>query len=119
MTRQSVLNWCFCVFALMLVAYVFFVQWNADVERGVVHNPELVRWANRVVMIPVLGFGSWCVLLGTQTLRQGHYPPRGALVPFPHKRQENWNPVSSGLGLIFGGACTLATPLAVAIFVGW
>lgn len=118
MTRQSVANLCFSVFVVLFLAYVILVQWSGDVQQGAFRNPDLVRWANRMLVIPTIGFGVYTVFLGVRTLREGKYPPPGAIVPFAPKREVNWNPISTGVGLIFGGTCAVTGPIVIAALVG-
>lgn len=118
-TRQSVANWCFSLFVVLFLVYVILVQWSGDVQQGAFRNPDLIRWANRVLAIPTIGFGVYGAFLGALTLREGKYPPPGAIVPFATKRQVNWNPFSTGLGLLLGSACAVAAPLLIAASVGW
>jgi hypothetical protein len=118
MTQQSMTNLCFSVFAMLLLAYVILVQWSGDVQQGAFRNPDLVRWANRVIGIPTIIFGLFSGSVGVRTLRARKYPPPGMVVPFPPKPEANWNPVSAGVGLMFGGACTAVAPIVIASVVG-
>lgn len=118
MNRQQVVNLCFIFVAVVLLAYIVVLHWTVDAQ-GVMEHPGLVRWANRIAAIPSVGFGLYSVVVGTRTLRERRYPPRGMLIPFPHQRQANWNPVSTGIGLVFGGTCAIAGPLVMAGAIGW
>lgn len=118
MTRQSIANLCFSVFFVLLLAYAVLVQWSGDVQHGAFRNPELVRWANRIVGIPTIGFGLYASILGVLTLRQRKYPPAGIIVPFATAREVNWNPVATGGGLVFAGTCGALAPIVIAALVG-
>lgn len=119
MTRQSVTNLLFSVFVVLFLAYLILVQWTGDVQQGAFRNPELVRWSNRILVVPTVAFGVYAVFLGVRTLREGKYPPPGSVVPFAPKREVNWSPVSTGAGLILGGVCAAIAPFVIASVVGF
>lgn len=112
MTRQRIANLLFLMFIALWVGLMA-VFHLSDPAVGIIADQCLLLSMNRLISFPAAIFGTYSVVVGLRTLREGKYPPPNVIVPFPSIAHAKLKASSAGLACIFLGVFSFLGPLLI------
>lgn len=112
MTRQRIANLLFLMFIALWVGLMV-VFHLSDPAVGIIGDQCLLRSMNRFIGFPAAIFGTYSVVIGLRTLREGKYPPPNVIVPFPSIAHAKLKASSAGLACISLGVFSFLAPLLI------